>query len=390
MEREHIIRKMEAVANTGGHIIGAVSGSGMTAKYAAMGGADFLLALSAGKFRIMGRGSLASYFCYGNSNEIVMDMGTHELIPLMKDLPILFGLFASDPSIHIYDYLKEIKSAGFSGIVNFPTVALIDGQFREAIEEDGNTYAHEVEAIRLANHLGLFTVAFVTDEEQTRQMLEAGADVICIHLGVTKGGFMGASKYISLEGARKMIDRLFSVCEEIRPEAFRMIYAGPANTPADTQYLYGNTACQGYIGGSTFDRLPSEKAIIDSVRDFRSLDENDPLQKILTDQVHSADMVSYIQEYISEHYSARVQLGDLALLMHISQPYLSTRFRKEVGCSFTEYLVRFRMDKAAQLLVEGHLACREVAEAVGYEDYAQFSKMFRKYKGVNPSVYGKK
>ncbi|MCI8327288.1 MAG: phosphoenolpyruvate hydrolase family protein, partial [Lachnospiraceae bacterium] len=188
MDRDYILRFLHAQANVNGHIIGAAVGSGMTAKYAAMGGADFLLALSAGKYRVMGRSSHASYFCYGNSNDTVMEMGTRELLPIIQNVPVLFGLFAADPGVHLYEYLKKIRENGFSGIVNFPTMALIDGKFREALEEEGNTYEKEVEAIKLAHYLGLFTVAFATTKEEARKMLEAGADVICAHLGLTKGG----------------------------------------------------------------------------------------------------------------------------------------------------------------------------------------------------------
>ena len=387
MKREAILHNLQAVCNLNGHVIGAVSGSGMTAKYAVYGGANFLLALSAGKFRSMGRGSLASYFCFGNSNDIVMDLGKRELLPLLPDFPVLFGIFASDPTIDLPDYIAEISEAGFSGLVNFPTVALIDGTFREALEEDGCTYAAEVEAIRLAHEQDLFTVAFVTDEDQTRKMLDAGADVICVHLGVTKGGFMGARKYISLDEARRIVDRLFAICEAVRPAAIRMVYAGPANTPLDAQYLYGNTACQGYIGGSTFDRIPSERAIIQSVHDFRSLDRNDPLQQLLSGRLSSGTYIRTVRDYIARHYASKVQLSDLALLLNVSPSYLSTRFTAEVGCSFTEYLLRYRMDKACELLQEGSLSCKEVAERVGYEDYAQFSKMFKRYKGAAPTQF---
>ncbi|MBR0373414.1 MAG: phosphoenolpyruvate hydrolase family protein [Mogibacterium sp.] len=387
MKRDVILQNLKAVCNLNGHVIGAVAGSGMTARYAVLGGANFLLALSAGKFRSMGRGSLASYFCFGNSNQIVMEMGQRELLPLLSDVPILFGIFASDPTVALPEYIAEIRTAGFSGLVNFPTVALIDGQFREALEEDGCTYAAEVEAIRLAHAQDLFTVAFVTDEDQTRKMLDAGADVICVHLGVTKGGFMGARKSISLDEARRIVDRLFAICAEVRPEAIRMVYAGPANTPLDAQYLYGNTACQGYIGGSTFDRIPSERAIVQSIRDFRSLDRNDPIQQLLSGKLNSATYIRTVRDYIAQHYNSKVQLGDLALLLNVSLSYLSTKFAAEVGCSFTEYLLRYRMDKAAELLQEGGLSCKEVAERVGYEDYAQFSKMFKQYKGASPAQF---
>lgn len=390
IQYEEILKRLNAQININGHIIGAVAGAGMTAKYAAMGGADFLLALSAGKYRVMGRGSLNSYYCYGNSNGIVMELGTKELLPIIQDIPIFFGLFSSDPFINLYDYLKEIKKQGFSGIVNFPTVSLIDGKFREALEEDGNTYESEVEAIKLAHYMELFTVAFVTDEKQAEDMLNAGADVICVHLGLTKGGFMGAKKYISINEARNITDRVFKICDKIRPDVIKMIYAGPANTPIDMQYMYQNTECQGYIGGSTFDRIPTERAILNTTRAFKSyggFDKDDPMAKLVNGNWNTGDYVEFVKQYIQEHYMKKIQLEDLALVTHISSSYLSVLFKKEVGCCFTEYLVRFRMNKAKNLLENENISCKEAAMQVGYSDYVQFSKMFLKYIGRSPSYY---
>ncbi|RRD92394.1 helix-turn-helix domain-containing protein [Clostridiales bacterium COT073_COT-073] len=390
MQREQILKALKAQINVNGHIIGAVAGAGMTAKYAVMGGADFLLALSAGKYRIMGRSSFASYFCHGNSNDIVMQMGMHELLPIISKVPILFGIFASDPFIHLYEYLKEIKSQGFGGVVNFPTLALIDGRFRKALEDEGNTYDQEVEAIKLAHYLELFTVAFVTDEEQTQKMLNAGADVICVHLGLTKGGFLGAKKYISLDQAKKAADSIFAVCDAINPGVIKMIYAGPANTPIDMQYMYQNTKCQGYIGGSTFDRIPTERAILNTTKAFKSyggFDGNDPMAKLINGNWNTNDYADFVKKYIEEHYMKEIQLADLALVAHISPSYLSIRFKKEMGCNFTEYLIRFRMNKAKEFLQTGKISCKEAAERVGYYDYAQFSKMFKKYLGQSPSYF---
>lgn len=392
MDREMILKTLRAQININGHIIGAVTGSGMTAKYVAMGGADFLLALSAGKYRVMGRSSITSYFCYGDSNAMVMDMGCRELLPIMKEVPVLFGLFASDPNIHLYEYLKEIKAIGFSGIVNYPTLTLIDGQFREGLEEEGNTYEQEIEAIKLAHYLDMFTVSFVTNEWETKKMLEAGTDVLCVHLGFTKGGFLGATKYISLNEARKIINRLFKVCDEVRPDVIKMIYAGPANTPIDMQYLYQNTECEGYIGGSTFDRIPTERAILNTTRAFKSygsFDCNDPMVKLVNGNWNTRDYVDFVKQYVEEHYLDDVQLGDLALVAHVSPSYLSTRFKKEVGISFSEYLVQFRINKAKELLRKENVSCKEAAQSVGYRDYAQFSKMFKKYTGMTPTFYQK-
>lgn len=392
MEREYILRLLHAQANINGHIIGAAVGSGMTAKFAVMGGADFLLALSAGKYRIMGRSSYAGYLCYGNSNHTAMELGTRELLPIIQKVPVLFGLFASDPEVHLYEYLKGIKEKGFSGIVNYPTISLVDGQFREALEEDGNTYQKEVEAIRLAHYLDLFTVAFVTNGEEARQMVEAGADVICAHLGLTKGGFLGAKRSISIQEAKKMTDSIFAVCTKKNPDVLRMVYAGPANTPIDMQYIYQNTSCQGYIGGSTFERIPTERAIYNTTKAFKSygsLDENDPMVKLINGNWNAGDYTEFIKKYIEEHYMKEIQLSDLAVVVHVTPSYLSTKFKKEMGISFTEYLVTYRINKAKEVLKGSKVSCKEAAAAVGYSDYAQFSKMFKKYTGVTPYSFQK-
>lgn len=393
MSREEILKGLYAQIHINGHIIGAVAGSGMTAKFVTMGGADLLLALSAGRFRVTGRSSLASFLCYDNSNNLVMSFGTRELLPIINNVPILFGLAACDPSISLYEYLKWIREVGFSGITNFPTIAMIDGQFREALEEEGNTYEKEAEAIKLANYLDLVTLAFVMDEKQTEMMLDAGADIVCVHLGLTKGGFLGAGKYISLDEARRISSRVFAICDEKRPEVIKMVYAGPANTPIDMQYIYHNTSCQGYIGGSTFDRIPTERAILNTAKAFKtygSFSEDDPLVKVASGNLGSRDYVPFIIKHIEENYFKKIELGELALITHVSSSYLSTKFKKEIGCSFTEYLIRFRMNKAKEFIEKRNMNCREAAEQVGYTDYVQFSKTFRKYHGVTPGFYLKK
>lgn len=394
MERENILKLLRAQININGHIIGASVGSGMTAKYAAMGGADLLLALTAGKYRIMGRSSYASYLCYGNNNDQVMEIGQRELLPILADKPLIFGLLANDPKIQLYDYLKEIKKNGFSGIVNFPTISLIDGKFRQGLECENNTYAREVLAIKLANYLDMFTIAFVTNIKEAKLMIKAGADIICVHLGLTKGGYLGAKKQISIDEARIIADNIFQVCEKMNPKIIRMVYAGPANTLVDMQYIYQNTRCQGYIGGSTFDRIPTEQAIFNATREFKLYDANtlndDTKNKLIEGCWNSNNVVTFVKEYISKHYMENIKLGDIALVIHISPSYLSRRFKKETGTSFIEYLVRYRINKAKELLKDENIICKEAAISVGYYDYAQFSKMFKKYTGYSPIKWRKK
>ncbi len=390
MDRSQIIKLLKAQINLKQHIVGVATGSGMTAKYTVMGGADFILALSAGKFRQMGRSSMASYLCYANSNEVVMDFACKELLPLKKDIPVIFGLDANDPTIHLYEYLEKIKAWGFVGINNFPSIGLIDGQFKEALEEEGITFDREVEAIRLANFLDLFTVAFVFNEEQAKKMIEAKADVICAHFGFTIGGMLGAKKSFSIEHAKLMADRIFTACNNADYEPIKMVYGGPAGTLIDMQYLYDNTECMGYIGGSAIERIPAEQAIMQTTKAFKSGHgdgQSELMLKMLDRSRKNYDYVAFLKTYIHERYSNDIHLKDLALLAHVSYTYLSTLFKKEVGCSFTEYLVKYRINKAAEIMVEEKIPLVDVAMLVGYRDYPQFSKMFKKYKGMAPKLY---
>lgn len=388
MNRKEILEKLRTQIKQNGHIIGTVAGSGMFARYAAAGGADMILALAAGRFRLMGSSSFVSFFCYGNNNDIVMDFGRRELIPILPDMPIVFGLNACDPMISIYEYLRKIKEAGFAGVVNYPTVCLFDGKFREAIEEEGNSYDKEVEAISLAHYLDLFTIAFVHDEKEAEKMVNAGADVICVHFGFTRGGRVGAKKFISIERATELSSAIFKVCDKLRPDVIKMVYGGPANTPSDMQYIYNHTPCMGYIGGSTFDRLPTEKAVVETTRAFkRPTDDNDSIMNKLPKK---NDYVEFVKDYIAENYmNTEILLSDLAQIAHVSGSYLSTRFKQVTGQSFTEYLIHYRMEKAKGFLLTENISFREVAEKVGYYDYVQFSKMFKKHVGLTPSQFVK-
>lgn len=390
-DREKILKQLHAQIHVNGHIIGVATGSGMTSKYAVLGGADLILALSAGRFRQMGRSSLCCFLCYGNSNDIVMEFATRELLPVIPDTPVIFGINASDPAVHLYEYISKIKALGFAGINNFPTVGLIDGQFREALEEEQVTYDREVEAIRIARFLDLLTIAYVFDEEQAKKMLDAGADIICAHLGLTTGGLLGPKKVVSLEKSAMLARRIFDVCKG-RTDVIKVVYGGPIKTPIDMQYFYETTECQGFIGGSSFERIPAEKAILNVTRAYKtsgSLDEDNVVYKVLMGNGRNYDYINYVKQFIQENYRSQIHLGDLAMAAHISPSYLSTLFKKEEGRSFSEYLVRFRMDRAAEFMEDTGIPFVEVANMVGYTDYAQFCKMFKKYKGVSPTEFRK-
>lgn len=389
LSREAFLEKLRKEIDAENHLIAVASGTGLTAKYAIQGGADFLLALNSGIFRGMGRGSLGGLLPYANSNDMVYEFGVRELIPLVGDFPVVFGLNATDPTRDMAAYLDEIRQSGFIGINNYPTIGLIDGKFREALEENGSAFEHEVEVFRLAHERGMVTVAFVFDENQAGAMLDAGTDILCVHLGLTQGGMLGAAKALSLVASKDRIEAIYALCDRQRPEVIKMLYGGPVKTPVDVQYMYQNTSAHGYIGGSAFDRIPTEKSLMNITKAFKTtddIDESDLMSKMLNGITKYYDYTGFIKEYVKENYMNEISFLDLAKVCHVSRSHLSALFKKEVGCSFPEYLVNFRIHKAAKLLKEENLRVSEVAELVGYQDVAHFSKIFKKYMGVSPKT----
>lgn len=389
LSREVFLEKLRREIEAENHLIAVASGTGLTAKYAIQGGADFLLALNSGIFRGMGRGSLGGLLPYANSNDMVYEFGVRELIPLVGDFPVVFGLNATDPTRDMAAYLDEIRQSGFIGINNYPTIGLIDGKFREALEENGSAFEHEVEVFRLAHERGMVTVAFVFDENQAGAMLDAGTDILCVHLGLTQGGMLGAAKALSLVASKDRIEAIYALCDRQRPEVIKMLYGGPVKTPVDVQYMYQNTSAHGYIGGSAFDRIPTEKSLMNITKAFKTtddIDESDLMSKMLNGITKYYDYTGFIKEYVKENYMNEISFLDLAKVCHVSRSHLSALFKKEVGCSFPEYLVNFRIHKAAKLLKEENLRVSEVAELVGYQDVAHFSKIFKKYMGVSPKT----
>lgn len=389
LSREVFLEKLRREIEAENHLIAVASGTGLTAKYAIQGGADFLLALNSGIFRGMGRGSLGGLLPYANSNDMVYEFGIRELIPLVGDFPVVFGLNATDPTRDMAAYLDEIRQSGFIGINNYPTIGLIDGKFIEALEENGSAFEHEVEVFRMAHERGMVTVAFVFDENQAGAMLDAGTDILCVHLGLTQGGMLGAAKALSLVASKDRIEAIYALCDRQRPEVIKMLYGGPVKTPVDVQYMYQNTSAHGYIGGSAFDRIPTEKSLMNITKAFKTtddIDESDLMSKMLNGITKYYDYTGFIKEYVKENYMNEISFLDLAKVCHVSRSHLSALFKKEVGCSFPEYLVNFRIHKAAKLLKEENLRVSEVAELVGYQDVAHFSKIFKKYMGVSPKT----
>ncbi|MFD2706579.1 phosphoenolpyruvate hydrolase family protein [Salibacterium lacus] len=389
-KKEATLTKLHQQIRTNKQLIGVAAGSGLTAKNVEKGGADFLLALSSGRFRQMGVSSLAGFLAYANSNDVVMHFASTELLPIARDIPICFGLCATDPTIDLEDYIERIKQTGFSGVNNFPSVGHIDGVFGEALEERGITFDKEIEAIRIASEKELFTVAFVFNETQAVDMARAGADVICVHLGLTEGGALGSKKILSLQSAKQKALRIFESCTRVNPNVIQMIYGGPVNKPIDVQFMYDGTNITGYIGGSVFERIPTEQTftmITESFKQTSDFQYEELIQKIMNGMGSRAEYVSFVKTYIRSYYMYDITMQELAQMLNVTRPHLSSLFKQEMGLPFKQYLIEFRISRAKEIIQTDNLPLHAVAEMTGYQDYFHFSKIFKKYTGMSPAQF---
>jgi predicted TIM-barrel enzyme len=263
--------KFRKMVTDGVPIVGGGAGTGLSAKCEEDGGIDLIVIYNSGRYRMAGRGSLAGLLAYGNANEIVMDMAS-EVLPVVKHTPVLAGVNGTDPFCMFDSFLDDVKRKGFAGVQNFPTVGLIDGTFRANLEETGMSYALEVDMIRLAHEKGLFTTPYVFSEDDARAMTKAGADIIVCHLGLTTGGSIGAETAMTLEQCPEIVDRWAKAAMEVRKDVIVLVHGGPVAEPADAEYVLRHTKhCHGFYGASSMERLPTERALTEQTRKFKSV-----------------------------------------------------------------------------------------------------------------------
>lgn len=393
MGRENVLAYLHCVIQKNGHILLAASGNGMSAKYAIAGGADLILTISAGRFRQMGNSAFSAFFGCVDTNQMVMDYATREVLPLAGSTPVVCGVFMQDPCIHLYEYYQDVIRHDFTGIINYPSIGLFNRKFRNALEGSGLGYEKEVEGIRLAHFMGLLTVAYVFDAKQAVEMAKAGADIICVHFGITGGGILGANQVISLEHSMEYAENIFRQVDRVRPDIIKVVSGGPVQSPTDGQIFYSKTSCQGFLGGSPLERLPVEKAMLKTVRAFKEKQDNEVQDSTVGSPSPSSgenpgtDYVSFVTDYIHNNYHQCIRLKNLARAAHLSTTRLSMLFKERTGSSFTDYLIRHRIKQACTLLKDTDLQLKEVAIQVGYEDYSQFTKMFKKVMGCAPRDY---
>ena len=271
MTRKQALAKLRAQADAGRPIIGAGAGTGLSAKCAEAGGCDLIIIYNSGRYRMAGRGSLAGLLPYGDANAIVVEMAA-EVLPIVRETPVLAGVCGTDPFRLMPVFLRQLKELGFSGVQNFPTVGLIDGTFRQNLEETGMGFGLEVEMIREAHELDLLTCPYVFDVEDARAMAEAGADVIVPHMGLTTGGAIGAETAKTLDESVELVQAMHDAAVKVNPEVLCLCHGGPISEPGDAEYVLSRTdGVVGFFGASSMERLPTETAMTENMRRFKAI-----------------------------------------------------------------------------------------------------------------------
>jgi predicted TIM-barrel enzyme len=269
--RHEVLERLREQVGRGVPIIGAGAGSGLSGKCAEAGGADLIVIYNSGRFRMAGHGSLAGLMPYGDANAIVMEM-SGEVLPVVRSIPVLAGVCGTDPFRLMPVFLRDIARVGFAGVQNFPTVGLIDGVFRQNLEETGMSYGKEVELIRLAREMELLTTPYVFNERDAEMMAEAGADILVAHMGLTTKGLVGARTARTLDACVTEIQRIHDAARGVRNDILVICHGGPISEPDDAQYVFDRTkGIVGFYGASSMERLPAEAAITDQVRRFTHL-----------------------------------------------------------------------------------------------------------------------
>ncbi|MCM3701992.1 phosphoenolpyruvate hydrolase family protein [Paenibacillus macerans] len=271
MTRSEILAKFKAEVAGGKILLGVGAGTGITAKSSEAGGADMLIIYNSGRYRMAGRGSLAGLLAYGDANAIVVEMAS-EVLPVVKNIPVLAGVCGTDPFRVMDIYLKQLKDMGFNGVQNFPTVGLIDGVFRQNLEETDMGYDLEVEMIRKAHQLDMLTCPYVFDPDQAKAMAEAGADILVAHMGLTTKGTIGAKTALTLDDCVVKIKDIIAAGRAVRPDIMVICHGGPIAEPADAAYIMQNIPdIDGFFGASSIERFAAEKSIREQSAAFKAI-----------------------------------------------------------------------------------------------------------------------
>lgn len=272
LTRQEIVDRFKTEIEKGQAIFDAFAGTGISAKFAEAGGADMITTHILARFRMAGLSSMAGYLSIADANAVTLELGKRDILPVIKNTPVMAGLLGADPTRNMEYFLDEIIAAGFSGLLNCPTLALVDGNFRKTLEETGVTFDKEVEMMAIAHRKGLYTKAFCTTPEEAQKMLDAGCDNIIAHGGNSSGGSIGSRTVSSVDSLVGFIQDIIDLVKRKKPEVIVTCHGGATETPQDVKYLLEKVkGLDGYVGGSTAERIPVEKSITEAVRGFKNI-----------------------------------------------------------------------------------------------------------------------
>jgi predicted TIM-barrel enzyme len=270
--RQEMRDRLQATLDRGEAIIAAGAGTGISAKFIEKGGADLLIIYNSGRFRMSGHGSTAGMMAYGDANAVAMEIGEFEVLPTVEEIPVICGVHATDPRRRMWHWLLKVKEMGFSGVNNFPTHCIVDGHFRNVLEETGMPFSKEVEMVEIASKMDLFSIVYVAKPEEAAAMAKAGADAIIAHVGTTVGGSIGVTGAVcSMEEAAARCQSIFEAGRAINPNIFLLSHGGPINTPEDATKVNELTDAQGFVGASSLERMGVEESLTNLTRKFKQI-----------------------------------------------------------------------------------------------------------------------
>ena len=270
--REEVIERLQDTLGRGEPIIAAGAGTGISAKFIEKGGADLIIIYNSGRFRMAGHGSTAGLMAYGDANAVAMEIGEFEVLPVVEEIPVICGVHGSDPRRRMWHFLGQVKDMGFSGVNNFPTHSIVDGKFRQILEETGMSVQKEVDMTGLARRMDLFSIVYVGSPEEARDMAEVGADAIIAHVGTTIGGSIGVvDATMTLEEAAVRTQEIIDAGKSVRDDVIYLSHGGPISTPEDAAYINEHTDAVGFVGASSLERMAVEDSLTSLTREFKSI-----------------------------------------------------------------------------------------------------------------------
>ena len=270
--RTEVLDRLHATLDRGESIIAGGAGTGISAKFLEQGGVDLIIIYNSGRFRMSGHGSTAGLMAYSDANAVAMEIGEYEVLPVVEEVPVICGVHATDPRRRMWHWLLQVKEMGFSGINNFPTHCIIDGEFRQILEETGMSVQKEVETVALARKMDLFTIVYVGNSDEAKAMAEAGADVVIAHVGTTIGGTIGVTgAACSLEEAARRTQKIVSAAKAVRDDIICLSHGGPISTPEDAAYINEHTDAVGFVGASSLERMAFEKSLTELTQKFKQI-----------------------------------------------------------------------------------------------------------------------